>query len=110
MPDFASLHVNETETSELFQPAPFGAGEREPPIVGTVASRLIVTLTGPAEPPVLVAEHEYVVADWSAVTFWFTQPVFASDPGDSASATVQTSETLLRYQPLSPSGELGVST
>jgi len=35
--------------------------------VGAVASRLIETVSGPAEPPALEAEHEYVVAAWSVV-------------------------------------------
>jgi hypothetical protein len=53
-----SSQEKETETSPLFQPKPFAAGERESLIVGFVASRLIATLlTGPALPPALVAEH-----------------------------------------------------
>ena len=44
-------------TSVLFQPAPFAPGERLPEMVGAVASRLIETVTGPAEPPALVAEQ-----------------------------------------------------
>jgi len=42
--------------------------------VWAVASRLIETVSGPAEPPALEAEHEYVVAAWSVVMLWSTQP------------------------------------
>ncbi len=37
---------------------PFGPSSSVVSAEGAVASRLIVTLTGPAEPPLLVAEHE----------------------------------------------------
>jgi hypothetical protein len=70
---------------------------------------LIVTSTGPAEPPALVAEQEYIVAAWSAVMFWFTQPVFSSELGDCGSPTLQVRLTLLLYQPFVPLGEAGLS-
>ena len=39
--------------------------------------------------------------------FWFTQPVFSSELGDSGSLTFHVRVTLLLYQPLFPSGETG---
>jgi hypothetical protein len=55
--DRLSVHWNVTSTASFFQPAVLAAGDAEPPIVGLVASRLILTSTGPAEPPALVAEQ-----------------------------------------------------
>jgi hypothetical protein len=101
MPDGASPHVNATVTSPLFQPAPFGAGEREPLIVGTVASRLIVT-DCELVPPALVAEQVNVVALVSDVIVVVPQPV-CDETVESGSVTVQLTVTSLVYQPLFPS-------
>ena len=40
-PERSSSHWNETVTSSLFQPAPFGAGEAEPLMEGFVLSMLM---------------------------------------------------------------------
>ena len=56
-----SLHDQLMMTAALYQPAT-GAVAGTPVTVGAEASRLMSTLTGPAEPPSLVAEQEYVVS------------------------------------------------
>ena len=53
-----SSQLYETVTGPLFQPDALASGDAEPLIVGFVASRLMVTVAGPAGPPALVAEHE----------------------------------------------------
>jgi hypothetical protein len=62
-PDVASEHENDTVATVLYQPLAFGAGDTDPEILGSVASRWMATDTGPAEPPALVAEHPYTVLD-----------------------------------------------
>ena len=57
-PESASAQVNETVTSVLLQPCPFGANVEAALIVGAVASRLMTTLTGPADPPALDAAQK----------------------------------------------------
>src|SRR5919109_3328168 len=68
-PDRLSSQAKATVTGVLYQPFPLGALDAAPVIDGSVASRLIDTLVGPADPPALVAEQEYVVSSWSAVVF-----------------------------------------
>src|SRR5688500_11917185 len=52
-----SSQLKFTVTLLLYQPLAFGDVAAAPLIVGTVASRLIVTETSLADPPALVAEH-----------------------------------------------------
>src|SRR5687768_4989233 len=56
-PDRLSSQVKLTLTAPLFQPKPFATGRRLPSMDGAVASSLMVTETGPTEPPALDAEQ-----------------------------------------------------
>jgi hypothetical protein len=60
-PEVASAHVQWIATSPEYQPFAFGPVVAAPLTDGGVASRPIVTTTGPEEPPRLLAEQEYVV-------------------------------------------------
>jgi hypothetical protein len=101
MPEVASLHVNATVTSCLYQPFAFGADVADPLMVGAVASRLIVT-DWEAVPPALVAVHVSVVPVVSDVIVVEPQPD-EDEIAESGSVTVQLTVTLLVYQPLFPS-------
>src|SRR5437764_244763 len=52
-PDSASLHMNESVTSVLFQPAALGAGDAAPVIVGGVLSMLMPLTVAEAALPAL---------------------------------------------------------
>src|SRR4051812_24107196 len=69
---------------------------------GAVASRLMVTDTGPVVPPALVARQARVVPAVSALMVVGPQPADES-MADSGSVTVQLTLTSLVYQPLLPS-------
>lgn len=70
-------------------------------ITGAVASLFTVTLIE-FVPPLEVAVHVKVTPVVSVVTVVGSQPVF-DDTADSASVTVQDTETFDVYQPLFPS-------
>ena len=57
-PERLSSQLYETVTGPLFQPNALASGDADPLIVGFVASRLILTSTGPVVPPALDAEQE----------------------------------------------------
>ena len=97
MPDVASLDENETVTSELFQPLEFGAGVREPAIVGAVLSSL-TWIDAVAVLPTLSVTRVFLVTVPSVVT--------ESLPGDTlltpeppTSLPVQVIDTFDLFQP-----------
>src|SRR5262245_49743713 len=106
MPEVASLPVKTISTGALNQ-VPLSGGRLGAPLtaVGAVASRLMVTFTGPAEPPALVAEQLNVVPAVSELMVVSTHPVSVTD--DSGSVTVQSTTALVTYQPLLPFGAAG---
>ena len=93
--------MNVTVTSVLFQPCVFAAGDRDPLIVGAVASRLMVT-EAESVPPPLVAVQVSVVPGVSLETVVGSQPD-EDVIGDSPSTTDHDTVTSLVYQPLLPS-------
>src|SRR4051812_39911143 len=101
MPERPSLPWNETVTFELFQPFALGAGVTTGLADGLVWSILTATCCEFDRPAPFVAEHVKVVPEVSVVSAAGPQPVDEPMP-DSASATVQFTDTALRYQPFEP--------
>src|SRR5262245_16855479 len=56
MPEPVSVHVNDTVTSVLLQPAPFGAGDWEPTMPGAIVSILTTTAVAAELPARSVTE------------------------------------------------------
>ena len=99
-PDTLSAHAKLTVTSVLFQPLAFAPGDREPLMVGGVASRLTMTLFD-VVPPADVAVHVNVVPAVSVETVLVPHPDEA-EIAEFGSVTLQDTLTLDVYQPLLP--------
>jgi hypothetical protein len=101
MPEIGSLPLNATLTGCVYQPFVVGGPTRSPVTAGGVVSILTDTLFVAVSPSAFVAEHVTTVPAVSAPSVTGSHPAVEAT-ADSASATVQLTDTALVYQPLAP--------